>query len=94
MKTFVDPITGKKFQLGKLGVDPLLERVKDYVAGRKEEGVTEVSLAPAKMDVGDTYQCSACNQEFVFNGDDQENFINTIKEHGRSHGVCQIMPVL
>ena len=94
MKTFVDSITGKKFQLGKLGVDPLLERVKDYVAGRKETGVSEVSLAPAKMKAGDQFKCSACDQVFTFDGGDYDEFIETIKIHGRAHGECSIMPII
>lgn len=94
MKVFTDPITKKKFQLGSRGVDALNERVSAYVEERKQAGVNEVTLAPNNMEVGATYRCSSCNQDFVFDGDDQENFINTIKEHGRSHGVCQILPVM
>lgn len=94
MKQFKDPITGKTFKIGKLGVDPLLERVKDYVAGREEAGVSEVSLEPSKMDAGATFKCSACQEEFVYGGDDQPTFIESIKQHGRAHGVCQILPVL
>jgi hypothetical protein len=94
MKVFTDPITGKKFQLGSRGVDALNERVSTYVEERKQAGVNEVTLAPSKMETGAAYRCSSCNQDFVFGGEDQEAFINGIKEHGRSHGVCQILPVL
>ena len=93
MKQFKDPITGKMFKVGKLGVDPLLERVKDYVAGREESGVSEVGLVPNKMEAGDTYRCS-CGQEFEFDGGNQDTFVGVIKEHGRSHGKCEILPVL
>ncbi len=94
MKTFVDPETHKKLRLGSRGAEALLGRVRDYVEERKQAGVSEVSLCPTKLLAGAKFTCSACVQRFEFDGGDQEAFITSIKEHGRSHGVCQILPVL
>lgn len=94
MKQFKDPITGKKFQLGARGAEALLGRIRAYVVDREAAGVGEVSLEPSKMDAGATFKCSACQEEFVYGGDDQATFTESIKQHGRAHGTCEILPVL
>ena len=94
MKQFKDETTGRKFQLGSRGPEALLSRVRDYVDSRREAGVNEVSLAPVKMEKGSQYECSACNHIFTYDGDDYDAFIDEIKQHGRNHGQCSILPVL
>lgn len=94
MKTFVDQATGKKFVLGSRGFDALSKRVASYVETLKENGVGEAAIHPNNIPKGATFECSACDQKFVFDGDDQDAFVESIKVHGRGHGQCQITPVL
>ena len=94
MKTFVDQETGKKFQLGSRGVGALTQRVMDYAADRKDDGVGELVIRPKEFKAGDRFKCDSCTTVFEFAGGDQDEFLQSIMEHGRAHGVCQIMPII
>lgn len=94
MKQFVDQSTGKRFQLGSRGYDQLLKRTMAYAEKRREEGASEVSLAPVKMAKGAQLKCSACDEVFTYDGEDYDEFIETIKTHGRNHGQCSITPII
>jgi hypothetical protein len=94
MKTLVDRETGKKFRLGSKGVGALTQRVMDYAAGRRDDGVNELVIRPKEFKAGDKFKCDSCTKVFEFAGGDQDEFLQSIMEHGRGHGVCQIMPII
>jgi hypothetical protein len=90
-----DASTGKTFALGNSGNKALAERIRAYANGQHQQlGVQMVEVLPKTLKLGSKFKCSACAETFTFKkGMVVEEFYDTIRAHGRGHGVCEILPV-
>jgi len=90
-----DASTGKTFALGNSGIKPLTERIREYAqAQNAASGVRCVEVLPKSLKPGMKFKCSACNETFTYKkGGDVDAFYNSIREHGRGHGACEILPI-
>lgn len=90
-----DATTGKTFALGNSGLNSMTERIREYAQGQnRASGVRSVELLPKVLKAGTKFKCSACDATFTYKkGGDVDAFYNSIREHGRGHGACEILPV-
>jgi len=98
-KTFVHDETGKKFNIGKNGVDSMVQRMEKYV---KDNNLMYAVFRPsngAHLKGGESFICSACNAVFIYDNEMlEENFITIIIMHGLTHVMkgtpCRVTPML